>query len=239
MRDHSAPVCRYTESMLTNQPQLEAIYPTFSTSLSEAENQGKPVNMLKRDFIQTEPSNEILAARVARHDLDALETIYDRFASRVFTLAAMLLDCAQAEHIVLQVFSRLWLEADQFKLQESTFQDWFLSLTRAHILTRLARDGRQTVQDRIDAINHWLSEEATQTVKVREELHKPSAGHLDWQVFQDLTNEQRCAIVLAHYGGFKQKEIAELLSLPSSAVNQHIQQGLQSLRKTELVLERG
>jgi len=45
--------------------------------------------------------------------------------------------------------------------------------------------------------------------------------------------------VLAHYGGFKQKEIAELLSLPSSTVNQYIQQGLQSLRKTELVLERG
>jgi RNA polymerase sigma-70 factor (ECF subfamily) len=198
--------------------------------------------MLKRDLLQTELSDDILAARIAQRDVDALEIMYDRFASRVFTLAAMLSDCAEAERTVLQVFSRLWLEVDQFRFHGGTFQDWFLGLTRAHILTRLVRNGVQTAQDRVEAINRWLSDAASQAMKAREEWYQPSSGIPVWQALQDLTIEQRCVIVLASYGGFKQKEIAQLLSLPLSAVEQHIKQGLPRLRDmvmSEPVLERG
>jgi len=197
--------------------------------------------MLKRDPLQTEPSDEILAARIAQRDVDALEKIYDRFASRVFTLAVMLSDCTEAERIVLQVFSRLWLEVDKFRFHGGAFQDWFLGLARAHILNRLVRDGRQTAQDRADAINRWLSETASQTMKASEEIRQPGSRPQVWQALRDLTVEQRCVIVLASYGGYKQKEIAQLLNWSSSAVEQHIRLGLQELRdaiKPELVLER-
>ena len=186
--------------------------------------------MLKRDIFQTELSDEILAARVAQRDLGALEALYDRFAPRVFTLAEMLSDCAEAERIVLQVFSRLWLEIGQFGFHGGTFQDWFLNLARAHILNRLARNERQTVHNRVDAINRWLSEAASQTKKASDEMRQPGSRTPVWQALQDLTIEQRCVIVLASYGGYKQKEIAQLLSLPLSNVEQHIKQGLPRLR---------
>jgi RNA polymerase sigma factor (sigma-70 family) len=208
---------------------------------SIAEEYGKPSGMLKRDLLQTELSDEILAARIAQHDIAALEVIYDRFASRVFTLAAILSDSAEAERIVLQVFSRLWFEANQFNFHGGTFQDWFLSLTRAHILHRLVSNRGQTAQDRVDAINRWLSETANQTRKSREEFHKPGFSSPIWQALHDLTIEQRCVIVLASYGGYKQKEIAQLLNLPLNIVEQHIKQGLPRLRDivmSEPVLER-
>jgi RNA polymerase sigma factor (sigma-70 family) len=200
------------------------------------------VRMLKQNLLQPEPSDEILAARIAQQDINALELIYDRFASQVFTLAAMLSDCVEAEKIVVQVFWRLWLEADQFRFQGSTFQDWFLNLARAHILNRLVRDERRTAKDRVDVINRWLSDVTNQKMEAREGLHRPDSRILVWQGLQDLTLEQRCVIVLASYGGYKQKEIAQLLNLPLNAVEQHIRLGLKRLRditKPELVLERG
>ncbi len=198
--------------------------------------------MLKRDPFQPGPSDEILAARIAQRDVDALEILYDRFASRVFTLAAMLSGCDEAERIVLQVFSRLWLEVNKYHLHGGTFQDWFLGLTRAHILTRLVHSERQTAQDRVDAVNRWLSEAASQAMNAREELLLSRSGIPVRQALQGLTIEQQCVIVLAGYGGYKQKEIAQLLSWPLSAVEQHARLGLQGLRdaiKPELDLARG
>lgn len=198
--------------------------------------------MLTQDLLQTELSDEILAARIAQRDVDALEILYDRFASRVFTLAAMLSDPVEAERILLQVFSRLWIEVDQFRFHGGTFQDWFLNLTRTHILNSQVRNGRQTAQDRVDAINRWLSETASRSTKVWKEVHQPASQVRVWQALQGLTIEQRCVIVLAGYGGFKQKEIAQLLNWPLSAVEQHARLGLQELRhatQPELVIERG
>jgi RNA polymerase sigma-70 factor (ECF subfamily) len=198
--------------------------------------------MLIQDLIQTELSDETLAARIVQRDVDALEIIYDRYASRVFTLAAMLADCVEAERIVLQVFSRLWLEVGQFRFHGDTFRDWFLGLSRAHILNRLLRDGRQTAQDRIDAINCWLLEAVSQSTRAGNEVHQPGSQIRVRQALQALTIEQRCVIVLASYGGYKQKEIARLLNWPLSAVEQHARLGLQELRAAtmlELVLERG
>lgn len=197
--------------------------------------------MLKQDLFYSVPSDEILAARIAQQDIGALELIYDRFASRVFTLAAMLSDCVEAEGIVLQVFWRLWLEADQFRFKGGRFQDWFLSLVRAHILYRFVHRGGRTAKDRVDAINSWLSDITNHEMEAREGLHRPVSRIRVWQWLQYLTLEQRCVIVLASYGGYKQKEIAQLLNLPLNAVEKHIRLGLKRLRDTtkpELVLER-
>jgi RNA polymerase sigma factor (sigma-70 family) len=199
------------------------------------------VRMLKQNLLQPEPSDEILADRIAKRDSEALDIIYDRYASNVFTLAGMLSDCAEAERIALEVFCRLWLEADQFRFHEGTFQDWFLSLARAHILNMLVHTGRRTAKDLLEAINRWLSDVAIQKLETREGLHPPGSGIRVWQSLLDLTLEQRCVIVLASYGGYQQKEIALLLNLPLSAVKQHARLGLKELResrKQELVLER-
>ena len=186
-------------------------------------------------------SNEILAARIAQHDVASLEIIYDRFASRVFTLAAMLSDCAEAERIVLQVFSRLWFEVNRYNLHGGSFQDWFLDLTRSHILTGLKRHKGRTAQEMVDAIDRWLSEATGQTIETRDELDQLGSGLPVRQALHDLTGEQRCVVVLAGYGGFKQEDIAQLLGWPLYKVQQHATLGLQGLRnlvKPELVLER-
>jgi DNA-directed RNA polymerase specialized sigma24 family protein len=77
-------------------------------------------------------------------------------------------------------------------------------------------------------------------MKAGGELHQPGSSLPLWQALQGLTIEQRCVIVLAGYGGFNRMEIARLLSLPLSAVEQHIGQGLPALRDivtSEPVLE--
>jgi RNA polymerase sigma factor (sigma-70 family) len=190
--------------------------------------------MRNQDLFQLELSDEILAAHIVRRDTNALEMIYDRYSSKVFTLAAMLSDCAQAERIVLQVFSRVWLDIDRFETYEGTFQDWLLNLTRSNILKRLARNNGLTAQDRVNSINRWLADAASRPMQGGEELLQPRSNIPVWQALQDLTLEQRCVIILAGYGGFKQTEIARLLSLPLTIVEQHIRLGLPRLRDSVL-----
>lgn len=207
-----------------------------------AEDYESRVSMLKQDFLQPELSDESLAARIAQHDINALGIIYDRFAPRVFTLAAMLSDCTDAERIVLDVFSRLWLQADQIKFHDGSFQDWFLSLARSQIVNEVVGNGRRTAQDRVDAISRWLSDATDEMLKATDGFHQPSSRIRVWQGLQILPVEQRCVIILASYGGFKLKEIALLLSLPLYTIDQYIRLGLKRLRdstKTEQTSERG
>ena len=57
-----------------------------------------------------------------------------------------------------------------------------------------------------------------------------SAGEL-WDVLQKLPEDQRLAIVLKSYGGYRASEIAAIMEMPAATVRSHLKRGLASLRK--------
>lgn len=69
-------------------------------------------------------------------------------------------------------------------------------------------------------------------------LHNPEApaglasdaGEL-WDVLDKLPEDQRIAIVLRYYGGYRASEIATITEMPAATVRSHLRRGLAALRK--------
>ena len=57
-----------------------------------------------------------------------------------------------------------------------------------------------------------------------------SAGEL-WDVLSKLPEDQRIAVVLRYYGGYKASEIAKIIDMPGATVRSHLRRGLSALRK--------
>ena len=57
-----------------------------------------------------------------------------------------------------------------------------------------------------------------------------SAGEL-WDVLGKLPEDQRIAVVLRYYGGYKASEIAKIVDMPGATVRSHLRRGLTALRK--------
>jgi len=56
------------------------------------------------------------------------------------------------------------------------------------------------------------------------------AGEL-WDVLAKLPEDQRIAVVLRYYGGYKAVEIAKIVDMPGATVRSHLRRGLTALRK--------
>ena len=56
------------------------------------------------------------------------------------------------------------------------------------------------------------------------------AGEL-WDVLATLPEDQRIAVVLRYYGGYKASEIAKIVDMPGATVRSHLRRGLTALRK--------
>ena len=52
-----------------------------------------------------------------------------------------------------------------------------------------------------------------------------------WDVLGELPEDQRIAVVLRYYGGFKASEIATIVDMPGATVRSHLRRGLTALRK--------
>jgi len=55
-----------------------------------------------------------------------------------------------------------------------------------------------------------------------------------WDVLAKLTDEQRIAVVLRYYGGYRASEIAAIIGIPAATVRSHVKRALAALKK-ELV----
>jgi len=61
----------------------------------------------------------------------------------------------------------------------------------------------------------------------------PQASDM-WDMLAKLSDEQRIAIVLRYYGGYRAAEIADIAGIPAATVRSHLRRGLAALKK-ELV----
>jgi RNA polymerase sigma factor (sigma-70 family) len=56
------------------------------------------------------------------------------------------------------------------------------------------------------------------------------AGEL-WDVLTKLTDDQRIAVVLRYYGGYRAAEIATIVGIPAATVRSHVRRALATLKK--------
>ena len=180
--------------------------------------------MAPTDF--TELGDAALVFAIARYEQAALAEAYRRHGGAVHGLARRILgDDAAAEEVVQEIFLRLWNQPDRFDPDRGSLRSFLLAQSHGRAVDvirseesrrrREERDARRAVDAGYDL------EREVWDLEVSEKI----GGAL-----RDLPEDQRSAIVLAYFGGYTYREVAEMLDQPEGTIKGRIRTGLQRLR---------
>ena len=171
-------------------------------------------------------TDETLISRIIKGDQQAFLTLYDRYSTRVYTLALRILEEKMlAEEITQDTFMKVWSRARQFNPKRGNFLTWLLTITRTTALDRLRFEQRRpTLSTAVDPDETFSSLPNTKFPEDAEQSRS-----LFFAV-QSLPEDQRRAIELAYYKGLSQSEIAEMLDWPLGTVKTRIRSGMITLR---------
>lgn len=179
---------------------------------------------VRDDF--TTGSDASLVVAIGRYEQAALAEAYRRHAGAVFGLAKrLLLDHAQAEEIVQEVFLRLWNEPDRFDPDRGSLRSFLLAHTHGRSVDSLRSDtSRRRREDRDAHVTAGAGYDVD-----REVWDLAVAGQVR-EALADLHDGERAAIELAYFGGLTYREVAEHLGEAEGTVKSRIRVGLKRLR---------
>ncbi len=171
-----------------------------------------------------------LLARVSAQEPNALDALYSRYASAVYSLAMfMLKDTGLAEEATQDIFLNIWLKSGSFKPDRGQPKTWIMSVAH-HRIIDLIRSRRRTTAitvatdsedlERIPAANLPIDEQVERKLE-RERIQKSLAT---------LPDAQREVIRMAYFDGYSQSEIAALLNQPLGTVKTRVRLAMQKLR---------
>jgi RNA polymerase sigma factor (sigma-70 family) len=169
-----------------------------------------------------------LLARIGKGDEVALEELYHRYGGACFGLARRILDDPHlAEDVVQQVFTALW-KGSGYDSRRGAVSTWLMSVTHHKSIDMLRREAPRRMR--------LASEQALLEVAVA----GPGPADQTWgllraertrEALKTLPGEQREVVLLAYYGGYTQREIAELSGLPLGTVKSRTLTALRRLRQ--------
>jgi RNA polymerase sigma-70 factor (ECF subfamily) len=180
-------------------------------------------------FGRESPPDALLARLVAAGDAVAFHLLYERHARGIYLLGCPLLGREGASDLVQDVFTIVWEKAHQFDEQRGAFRTWLTAIARHRLLDlsrhrareaqtlatgELADQIEQLVDERVD-----VAEEAVWGIETERVLHSLGA----------LPPLQRRALLLAYFGAYTHRELAELLDWPLGTVKKRIRLGLHKL----------
>ncbi|MCW3492023.1 ECF RNA polymerase sigma factor SigK [Microbacterium sp. SSM24] len=168
-----------------------------------------------------------LLQRVAAGDQTAFARVYDLISARVFGLILrVLVDRAQSEEVLQEVFLEVWQSASRFAPNRGQGRSWVLTIAHRRAVDRVRsaqastdRDVRVGFRD-LDVAHDGVAEQ----VELRIEGEKVTAA------LTALPDVQREALTLAYFGGYSQSEIAALVGAPLGTIKTRMRDGLSRLR---------
>jgi len=168
-----------------------------------------------------------LLQRVADGDETAFGSLYDALSARVFgVILRVLVDRAQSEEVLQEVFLEVWQSASRFAPNRGQGRSWVLTIAHRRAVDRVRssqastdRDVRAGFRD-LDVPHDGVADQ----VELRIEGERVAAA------LSALPDAQREALTLAYYGGYSQSEIAVLVGAPLGTIKTRMRDGLSRLR---------
>lgn len=168
-----------------------------------------------------------LLARVAKGDEAALEALYQRYGGACFALARRILNDAQlAEDVVQQVFLATW-QGTGYDPKRGAVSTWLLSVTHHKAVDAVRREGNR--RKRL-ASEQALLEVAASGPGPDDETWQRLRADRTRAALRLLPAEQREVVLLAYYGGYTQREIADMTGLPLGTVKSRTLAAMRRLR---------
>jgi RNA polymerase sigma factor (sigma-70 family) len=168
-----------------------------------------------------------LVASLGAGDVEALRTLYHRYGTLAYTLAVRILgDSGRAEDVVQEAFLRLWTHARSFDPARGSLRTWLLTVVRHRAVDYLrGRSGRERGEIELnpEIPAHGVGSDPWRDVAESLERHAVR------QALASLPPEQRQVVELAYYGGYNQREIAEMVSAPLGTIKGRTRLALEKL----------
>lgn len=172
------------------------------------------------------PSDEALIAALARRELGALATLYDRYGRLAYSLAYRILGESEgAEDVVQDAFLSAWRGAHSYRRERGNPRSWLLSIVHHRAVDILRR--KTTFRPApLEVAEAQPSDEDTAVSAERNVEHRTVRDALE-----ALPPAQRRTIELAYFGGYTHVELSELMGVPLGTVKGRMRIGLQKMRR--------
>ena len=149
-------------------------------------------------------------------DPDALAVLYQRHGAACYRLARRVTaNDALAEDAVQEAFVGLWRAPAAYAPGQGSVQNWLLGLTHHKAVDFVRRESAQQRRQNAQAAQQALDPPASDPAAaawagIRAETVRAALS--------ELPEPQRHALALAYFGGYTQREIAQLTSTPLGTV---------------------
>ena len=165
-------------------------------------------------------------ARCATGDVDGLEVLYKRYVGSCLSHArSILVDSHHAEGAVQEAYLDLWRCADRFDGHRSSVRGWLLMLTHRKAIDRVRTEQRRKTSVLV-AEHDRADDRPGPDVQVLTSL----IGQEAREALEALVPVKREALMLAYWGGYTQREIADLTSTPLGTVKTRTASAMRDLR---------
>ena len=168
-----------------------------------------------------------LIAGITAGEVEALRVLYQRYGTLAYSLAVRILgDPGRAEDVVQDAFLRLWTRAGSFDASRGSLRTWLLTTVRHRAIDYLrGRAGRerQELELSSEVAAHGVGADPWRDVA--ESLERQAVR----QALATLPPDQRQVIELAYYGGYTQREIAEIVSVSLGTIKGRTRLALEKL----------
>ena len=172
-----------------------------------------------------------LLALTAAGRREALEVFYEKYSSRVFSLAVhMLRDREAAEEVTQDVFMNVWRRSSSYQANRGSVAAWLFGIAHNRTVDELRRRRRQGITTEIEEIDleRYL---VSSFIDPQENAAINEDRHLVRKALGELRPEQRDVIILAYFKGYSHSEIAEHLSQPLGTVKTRMRLAMKKLRE--------
>jgi len=173
-----------------------------------------------------------LLMKIKKFDSRALEEIYDRYSTLLYTLVFKIVaEKDIAEKIIVNLFGIIWKKSSQINFEKGSGYTWLVLLARNLAVDFMQRKNGNTkseynteyedyfifphLAEGIDDLDYFTAKNILPKLK--------SAYH-------NLTDAQKYVIDLAFYSGYNLEQIAKELNIPVETVRSKIMTSLQNLR---------
>ena len=213
--------------MLSDSPEAFAFAAHAGDALS-----GRPTTPMSPSNAPSDDrahADALLLRRMAGQDKAAFAELYDRFARPLHATALrIVVDRADAQDIVHDVFITLWEKAGEFDTVRGSAFAWAVTLVRNRAIDRVrSRRRRQELLNASAPADLGYDENPAAGDSTASSSDEASAVRAAVAVLPD---EQRRALELAFFSGLTQQQIAEQLAEPLGTIKARIRRGLLKLR---------
>lgn len=177
-----------------------------------------------------ETSDSDLLRALAQRETAALASLFDRYGGLAYSVAFRILgDAGLAEDTVQECFLKIWNGAAAFDPARGSARTWLLTAVRNRAIDKFrGRRSRSAHETDFEAVEPVPAE--PRGFDPWDEIALAAEQQAVRSAVASLPVEQRQAVELAYFGGYSQREIAEMTKVPVSTVKGRMRLALEKLR---------